>query len=435
MQILAKLEQLADNATGHAHSLITRLRGTTHTLRGRGVRPTPARPRVTFMQFGDYRDAFLRFGSGGDETYYAQRYTVDFVASLARAERAECVHMVTFASDAPAVELEPRLWHSGVHLYVPGQPTATDRLIQHVAATRPTHLVVGAPFAPLIRYGLDQDYRVLPLFADSFRGGGLKQRARNAALAYTLNDPRIEIVSNHNLGAALDLVRIGVDPHKVVPFDWPALISPSAHPPKSAPPSDRTFQLLYVGQLNEPKGVGDVIRAVTVLRSQHVDVSLSLIGTGDSDALSVLARELGVAEHVAVLGKRSHAQVQEAMRSHDAVVVPSRHSYPEGLPMTLYEALCSRTPIIASDHPMFALRMRDGFNALVFRAQSAAHLAARVRELMSNPIVYESLSRNAETAANDYLCPLKWDRLLTAWLDGDTHSVLSNAIQHLPASR
>ena len=39
--------------------------------------------RITFVQFGDYAEAVHRFAKGGAETYYAQRYSVEFVGDLA----------------------------------------------------------------------------------------------------------------------------------------------------------------------------------------------------------------------------------------------------------------------------------------------------------------------------------------------------------------
>ena len=105
------------------------------------------------------------------------------------------------------------------------------------------------------------------------------------------------------------------------------------------------------------------------------------------------------------------------MRSHDAVVVPSRWAYPEGLPMTLYEALCTRTPLITSDHPMFALKIRDGYNALVFPQRDPEALAKRIAELMRSPELYSRLSINSMGAADAYLCPLKYDQLITRFLD------------------
>ena len=52
---------------------------------------------------------------------------------------------------------------------------------------------------------------VLPMFADSFRAPGLRATLRHKLLAMLLNDPAIQIVSNHNLAASLDLKRIGVN--------------------------------------------------------------------------------------------------------------------------------------------------------------------------------------------------------------------------------
>ena len=45
----------------------------------------PACPpvRLTIVQYGDYAEAAARFQAGGAANYYAQRYTVDFVARLA----------------------------------------------------------------------------------------------------------------------------------------------------------------------------------------------------------------------------------------------------------------------------------------------------------------------------------------------------------------
>jgi glycosyltransferase involved in cell wall biosynthesis len=104
------------------------------------------------------------------------------------------------------------------------------------------------------------------------------------------------------------------------------------------------------------------------------------------------------------------------MHEHDVVVVPSRHEYPEGLPNTIYEALCSRTPIVASDHPMFALKLRDGENSAIFPAGDARALAERIRALVDDRELYERLSGNSEQAAATFQVPLKWHELLDRWL-------------------
>jgi len=99
-------------------------------------------------------------------------------------------------------------------------------------------------------------------------------------------------------------------------------------------------------------------------------------------------------------------------------VVPSRHSYPEGLPLTIYDSYSSRSPLIASDHPMFRGRVEDGFAALVFEASSPESLAARAEQAIRDPGLYARLSRNSEAAWARLQLPVRWGDLLREWIAG-----------------
>jgi glycosyltransferase involved in cell wall biosynthesis len=377
------------------------------------VSELPSDARLLFVQFGDYLEAAQRFAEGGKETYAAQRYTVEFVAELAK--RLERVAVLTFSKDYPPQQLPSGVHCAGVQLYRDGQRNQHLELIRAAARENPTHIVVVGPLIPLLYWAGLTRKRVLPLFADSFHAAGLRERVKARVLAWGLNRKGIEWVSNHNLAASLDLYRIGVDPHKIVPFDWPAEVVPQDFSPKPAP-SGKPFRLIYVGSMIETKGVGDAIRAVSVLRGQRREVELSLAG-GESEEYQRLVDELGLGSAVHFLGCQSHDRIVPLMNEHDASLVPSWHEYPEGLPMTIYEGLCSRSPVIVSDHPMFGIRMKDGKNCVVFEAASPESLAGAVTRLIDEPGLYARLSKSAETATEDYLCPLKWDRLIATWLN------------------
>lgn len=368
--------------------------------------------RLLFVQFGDYLDAVLRFAQGGGETYAAQRYTVDFVAELAK--HVERVTVLTFSRDYPLQQAPNGVYCAGVELYRDGRRSRHLELIRATASERPTHVIIVAPLLPLLSWALATRKQVLPLFADSFHAEGFKERLKSKVLSWVLNRSAIEWVSNHNLAASLDLYRIGVDPHKILPFDWPADVVPRDLPAKASPPG-KPFRLIYVGMMTRTKGVGDAIRAVALLRDAGREAELSLVGSGNEEFES-LVDELHLGSNVRFLGRQPHDRIVPLMNEHDAVLVPSWHEYPEGLPMTIYEGLCSRSPVIVSDHPMFAIRMKDAQNCLVFEASSPSSLADSVRRLMEEPELYIRLSQAAETATEDYLCPLKWDRLVFSWL-------------------
>lgn len=383
--------------------------------------PSPPAPkRVTFAQFGCYAEGFRRLSSGGAEDYYAQKYTVDFVGSLLSRSDVEHVSVVCLGRTYPQYVLDNGVYVSGVDLYGSKSGPRYGETIDLIASTRPTHLVVLTPSIPLISWGLKSGCRVLPLLADSFRLRGLVASVRYRLLSTLLNTKLIPVVGNHNLAASLDLRRIGVRAEKIIPFDWPALISPEEFRPKNAPSPEEPFRLLYVGAVIEAKGVTDVIRAVSLLKARgdtRRAVTLSIIGSGELDKFTALAAAEGVGDAVFFLGQRPHAEVIAAMRNHDAVIVPSRWAYPEGLPMTLYEALCSRTPLLASDHPMFSLKIVDNYNGLIFKEKSPESCAACILALSTKPGLYEKLSLNAGQTASNYLCPLKYHQLISAFLD------------------
>jgi glycosyltransferase involved in cell wall biosynthesis len=414
-----------NNAVGTAIQTVREIGHVFRPKPKRGPDTDPAgRIRLTIAQFGDYAEGFRRFANGGAENYYAQKYTVDFVTSLAAKDNVEVLTVINLCSDVPSAILPNRVRTRGIHLYRNAKRPRHEELVDAVKATSPTHLIVMSPCIPLIAWGIGSGIPTLPMFADSFRSGGFIAAIKHRLLARLLNASSIELVANHNLAASLDLRRIGVSPDKIVPFDWPAVVSPRDYETKRAPRADRPLRLLYVGGVIVQKGVGDAIKAVAELRTRGRQVELTIIGRGELSYFQEMAASESVQPHVFFLGAKSHSEVLAAMREHDVVLVPSHWSYPEGLPMTLYEALCTRTPLLASDHPMFALRIRDRYNALVFPERNPQALADRIEVLTDSPALYESLSANSAEAADNYLCPLKYDRLITDFLNPDSRRAL-----------
>jgi glycosyltransferase involved in cell wall biosynthesis len=381
--------------------------------------------RLVLVQHGDYAEAVRRFEEGGGETYFAQRYTVDFVGSLT--QYFGSVVVVTLWQDLPETVTSNGVTCAGIRLYPPGGSARHLGLIRMVERYRPSRLVVGGPIVPLLAWATIRRWPVLPLLADSFFHESLRTTFTRKILVSTLNRDHVRWVANHNVAASLDLARIGVRKDKILPFDWPALVSPDDFEPKSFP-THEPFRLVYAGTLLIDKGVGDALEALAWLRSESDRYTLTVVGAGDDDAaIYAKARELGLGDSVRFLGRIPHDDVLACMREHDAVLVPSRHRYPEGLPMTIYEALCTRTPVIVSDHPAFLKRIIHGDNGVVFRASDPRALADAIQRLSSDATLYERLSVRSGGAADGYLCPLKWHMLLERWLrdDDEDHQALA----------
>ena len=171
-----------------------------------------------------------------------------------------------------------------------------------------------------------------------------------------------------------------------------------------------------MGHISEAKGVGDILHAMAALSPKFGEVTLQVAGGGDISQFTGMAERLRIAHRVAFLGLISHDAILKAMREADAVIVPSRHECPEGFPMTIYETLCSRTPLIASDHPMFRGNLTDGEDSLIFSAGNFEVLARRIEQAFSDPELYHRLSAGSAAAWKRLQLPVKWEDTVVRWL-------------------
>jgi glycosyltransferase involved in cell wall biosynthesis len=369
--------------------------------------------RLTIVQYaGDYRQTWERFERGGKATYQAQRYSVAFVGSLAA--RLEQVAMIcAITSEKYDINLTNGVRAIGVGLRPRFHPR---ELLPAISGTRPDRLLLTTPMLPLLKWARKNGIRTLAAFADSFQAGGPIATLRQRLLARELNQENVEWVANHGVGACLSLLRIGVDSEKIIPWDWPPSHSPAEHEVRE-PPTSGEIKLVYVGAVVEAKGVGDLLRAMGRLQGGVIQATLNVIGADSDGRMQQLACDMGL-EGVSFSGLMANEDIPAAMRAADAVVIPSRHEYPEGLPLTIYEALAARTPIIASDHPMFRGALVHDESALIFPASDDAALADEIRRLATQPELYAKLSIKSMRAWEALQLPVSWGALIDRWLSG-----------------
>jgi glycosyltransferase involved in cell wall biosynthesis len=374
--------------------------------------------RLLFIQFaGDYRETVKRFSEGGDETYYAQKYSVDVVAEAGNLV-AEVATLCCLTEEYYDEVLE-----NGVRSIGAGfkDKIHTPRLIQLIERYQPTHIVLRAPLRGVIRWSIQHKLKILLTLADSFglpklKLPRLKTMFQNYQLSQLLNHKQVDWVGNHGVTASKSLSQIGVDPKKIIPWDWPHLVSPNLFPVKNLPLSQRVWTLAYVGAIQLNKGFGDILTAISVLKHKGIPVQLKAAGGGDIDRFIQKNHELDISGCVSFLGSVPNGEVIALMRDADIVLVPSHHEYPEGFPMTIYEALCARTPLVVSDHPMFLDTLMHEVNALIFPAGSAIALSKSIETLLSSPELYARLSEASYETWQRLQLTAKWGDIVYYWL-------------------
>lgn len=103
--------------------------------------------------------------------------------------------------------------------------------------------------------------------------------------------------------------------------------------------------ILFIGSLLSVKGLDILIAAFRILKNNHADMKLLLIG--DCPEKKVLDKEISYAglDGVTFLGRVDDKVKNLYINSADLLVVPSRN---EGRPVVIFEALACGVPVVAS---------------------------------------------------------------------------------------
>ncbi len=160
------------------------------------------------------------------------------------------------------------------------------------------------------------------------------------------------------------------------PIVAPMPIKPDLfHPGGSREPA----RLLFVGKLNQQKGIEYLLRALAVMRSRvMVDV---IVGVGSApEDIGSLAQSLGVADRLHWLPLLQQATLAEYYRSCTALVMPA---VDEGLGLVAAEALLCETPVIAFASGGLTDLIRDGETGVLVPTGDVTALARAIDALLS----------------------------------------------------
>jgi glycosyltransferase involved in cell wall biosynthesis len=386
-------------------------------------RTRPRTPRIALVQHGDYAAAEQLRDRGEPETYYGMHYTIDTVRGLV----GECPHLIvsldTEPYERPAASGNGEL--AGVASPKAGRLPARiryalrdRRVVLRLREFGPTHLLIrtGGELAErLLASVAPACDSTLVVFANVFDPRSSREQRQTRRLITELNRDRVWKVGNHRWPATQSMIDHGLDPAKAVAWDWPVAQRPGEHPAKRLDPAAERVDLFYAGTVSEPKGVGDLVDAFERLHPDRP--SLRLTVAGDGPMMPELREHplAGDEGPIRLLGRVPREDVMQRMLEADLVVVPSQHRFREGMPQTLTEAMISRTPIVASDHPVFQRAFDEGEGLRYFPQRDPDALARVAGELLDDAQAYHQLSLSTEAAFDKVGCDTTFGDLLGQW--------------------
>ncbi len=177
----------------------------------------------------------------------------------------------------------------------------------------------------------------------------------------------------------------------VVPNSVPLPSLPAARPEPE--------RILFLGRIEEAKGVFELLGAGARLAARHPALRLVFGGEGDTAALLRRADELGIRDRVELPGWLSPPQ-RDAQLARAAVFCLPSHA--EGLPMSMLEAMAAGRAVVASKVGGIPETIVDGANGLLVPPRDEAALAAALEQVLGDETLRARLERHARVTIEQH---------------------------------
>lgn len=163
------------------------------------------------------------------------------------------------------------------------------------------------------------------------------------------------------------------------------------------------LKLLYVGTIEERKGIIYLIEALSLLDSSKIE--LNIIGEAPYskfyyDQITEAVRKGNLESVVFFRGKVSRDELIEYYMNSEIFVFPSLW---EGYGMVVAESMAYGLPVIASRIPAIEELIEDGFSGLLFEAKNSEQLSEKIKLLSENKELRNEITKNAFKKARSFL--------------------------------
>lgn len=182
---------------------------------------------------------------------------------------------------------------------------------------------------------------------------------------------------------------------------------------EKALPSGDSLRVLFVGRLEERKGVHYLIKAIPSIVAKYPKSSFVIIGADTNNAkgqkstlaeLQDLMQQAGCSEHLTFIPYVPLAEIPAYYRSADICVVPSLY---DNAPCTVLEGMATGKPVVTTTAGGSKEYVLDGHSGFVVAPKEEAALADVITRLLMDDAMRSSFGQNARTRIIESFHPKK----------------------------
>jgi glycosyltransferase involved in cell wall biosynthesis len=175
------------------------------------------------------------------------------------------------------------------------------------------------------------------------------------------------------------------------------------------------IQLLFVGRLDERKGLKYLLEALPLVLAQR-KVNLRIVGKGIlEEELRSQSHQLGLDNFISFLGFVSKEDLATEYANCDIFVLPAivdSKGDTEGLGVVLIEALAHAKPVIATNVGGIPDVIIAGKTGQLVQEKDVPALAQAILRVSANPEIFTEM---AQKGLEDIRSRFSWERIVPAW--------------------
>lgn len=163
------------------------------------------------------------------------------------------------------------------------------------------------------------------------------------------------------------------------------------------------FRILFVGRIEKPKGIPELLDGLAQVRTRGVDFQLELAGSGpEIERFRSRAAELGLGDAVFHGMVREATALADLFRQADLLVLPTHH---EGFPRVLYEAMTYAVPVVTTFVGGIPSLMHEGENCVRIPVDDADAIAEAVEKTLADPALRLTIAQGGLRTMREVLDP------------------------------
>jgi len=156
--------------------------------------------------------------------------------------------------------------------------------------------------------------------------------------------------------------------------------------------------VLFFGRLHPTKAPHHFAQVARMIAKERKDIEFAMVGP-DEGMLEKVKKVVDNHERIHIVGPWPYEEIEYMYQDSDIYVLTS---YREGLPLTLFEAMASGLPVVATPVNGVPYEMDNGVNGFLVPYGDRRRMKERILEILDNPKLAKKISQNNIEKVKDY---------------------------------